>query len=131
MVDKRIDVGLGLQGTPVLVTGAGGMIGSCVVAAFLSAGANVTCWDIDEAKSANLRSDPEKWIPSDTLAHSCRTEVVDVSHEGAVDTALDSANCGFGYTRCYVALAAQDLSVLQHHESIADIINVERPSTLM
>ena len=112
--DMELELGLG--GTHVVVTGAGGFIGSATVEAFLKANARVTALDIDGKKLTEL------WehLP-DTLTVNLRIDMVDITSEPALERAFDEAQRKFGVVQCCVALASLDLSVLPHHESIVDM----------
>ncbi|KAL9091303.1 MAG: hypothetical protein Q9165_004937 [Trypethelium subeluteriae] len=103
-----MDLGLGLEKRHVLVTGGGGMIGSKVVQAFLSAGSFVTSIDI-----APYPSDPDNgnFLPLNA----------DITSESEFEGAWQKAEAKFGLVECCVALASLDLSVLKHHESLADM----------
>ena len=112
-----IDLGLGLDGTHVVVTGAAGFIGSATVNAFLQAGAKVTALDINAAKLNELETDANH---PDSV-RNLSTAVVDITSESALEDAFQSAQQRFGVVQCCVALASLDLSVLPHHESIVDM----------
>lgn len=102
-----MDLSLNLEGTHVLITGGTGFIGSATVTALLSAGANVTSLDIRPPSSTNASN----------LNHiSC-----DISSEDALTQAFSVASKKYGPVACCIALASLDLSVLQHHESLADM----------
>jgi NAD(P)-dependent dehydrogenase (short-subunit alcohol dehydrogenase family) len=103
-----MDLSLNLTGTHVLITGGTGFIGSATVTALLAAGARVTCLDIRTLQSPN--DDPAfQFI-------SC-----DISSEAALEAAFSQAAEKFGPVACAIALASLDLSVLPHHESLADM----------
>ena len=103
-----MDLSLNLTDTHVLITGGVGFIGSSTVSAFLSAGARVTCLDL-----------------RDTLPHPAHPKFqyisCDISDESRLGTAFSLASDTFGPVACCVALASLDLSVLAHHESLADM----------
>jgi NAD(P)-dependent dehydrogenase (short-subunit alcohol dehydrogenase family) len=102
-----MDLSLHLEDSHVLITGGAGFIGSSVVDAFLFAGSKVSCLD---------KRDPH--IPaSDKFQYlSC-----DISSEISITNAFSLAIEEFGPVACCVALASLDLSVLPHHESLADM----------
>jgi NAD(P)-dependent dehydrogenase (short-subunit alcohol dehydrogenase family) len=103
-----MDLSLNLAGSHVLITGGTGYIGTVCVDAFISAGAKVTSLDLrapkDPPSSPNFRF------------LSC-----DISSGDSLETAFATAAETFGPVACCVALASLDLSVLQHHDSLADM----------
>ncbi|KAL2069553.1 hypothetical protein VTL71DRAFT_14232 [Oculimacula yallundae] len=104
-----MDLSLNLEDTHVLITGGSGFIGSSTVTALLSAGARVTNLD--------LRPSPE-------LAHPLRNYEYlpcDISSEQALISTFALAAEKYGPIACCIALASLDLSVLPHHESLADM----------
>jgi NAD(P)-dependent dehydrogenase (short-subunit alcohol dehydrogenase family) len=102
-----MDLSLKLENTHVLVTGGSGYIGTAVVEAFLSAGAFVTSFDL---KPPNPR-------PSGRFQYlKC-----DITDESALVEAFAEATIDFGLVQCCIALASLDLSVLEHHESMASM----------
>ena len=104
----RIDLGLDLQHTHVLVTGGAGYIGSATVEAFLQVGASVTVLDIN----------PEKL----DIAHERLFKIkADITSEQDLEAAFQSSPLRFGVPNVCVAMASLDLSVLPHHESIIDM----------
>lgn len=114
---SSFDLGLGLERTHVLVTGGAGLIGSAVVDAFLSAGANVSSVDISHAadqaavpSSLRLKQDDRQLLqlPADIANHS------------SLSMAWDRATSVFGPVVVCVALASLDLSVLPQTDSIID-----------
>ncbi|KAF2703391.1 NAD(P)-binding protein [Pleomassaria siparia CBS 279.74] len=132
-------VSLELQGTHVLITGGGGLIGSVVVSHFLAAGARVSSLDISystEVKTETALSDAGiKPKPhghghghghghdddghgaheTATLTSETAFEVhCDVSDEHSVQAAFAAATERFGPIEACVALASLDLSVLKH-----------------
>ncbi len=112
-----IDLGLGLERTHVVVTGAAGYIGTAVVNAFLQAGAYITALDIDSVKLSNL----EEQVPTAKI-HQLHTIVADITSESQLGQAFESARQNFGVpVQCCIALASLDLSVLPHHDSIIDM----------
>ncbi|KAH8811005.1 NAD-P-binding protein [Xylogone sp. PMI_703] len=100
-------MGLGLEGTHVLITGAAGFIGSSCVAAFLSVGSYVTAADINEAKLDLLLDHPKLF-----------KVVTDITSEEQLNGAFRAACARFGVVSCCVALASLDLSVLKHPYSV-------------
>lgn len=112
-----IDLGLGLEGSHVVVTGAGGFIGFATVRAFLQAGAKVTALDINKTKLDELYKSEKR---DDTLKN-IHSDVVDITSESALEDAFQAAHEKFGVVQCCIALASLDLSVLPHHESIVDM----------
>lgn len=103
-----MDMTLGLRGTHVVVTGAAGLIGSVVTRAFLAAGCNVSCLDLAYGDSGA----PAPVVETHRIDLQC-----DISSEASVQTAFSRARSAFGPVLVTVALAALDLSVLDHHES--------------
>ncbi|KAF1986500.1 NAD(P)-binding protein [Aulographum hederae CBS 113979] len=103
-----MDLSLGLEGTHVLVTGGAGHIGSVVISAFIAAGARVSSFDVAHPPNAPVQ--PGLVNPFEFHA--------DITSEESLDTAWDRAVEKNGVIQCCVALAALDLSVLDHHESI-------------
>jgi NAD(P)-dependent dehydrogenase (short-subunit alcohol dehydrogenase family) len=109
----NMDVSLGLEGTHVFITGAGGHSGRPVVAAFLAAGAKVTAADIDQEKLALLCNG----LGNITI----RTVILDISNGDAMRKAfISAADSPYGPPLCCIALAGLDLSVLSQAESICD-----------
>lgn len=108
---KLMDIGLGLEDTHVVITGAAGLIGSEVCRAFISAGCKVSGMDISyDKQTEDLVED--KHGPARALNLH-----VDISNEESVVSAFRKARSTFGPVSTCVALAALDLSVLDHHES--------------
>ncbi|KAG8157443.1 hypothetical protein KVR01_012827 [Diaporthe batatas] len=114
--ESSFDLGLKLEGTHVLVTGGAGLIGSAVVGAFLSAGANVSSLDIsyvpDQAPPAypGLERDGRQLLALKA----------DISDSTSLTTAWAKATSIFGTVEVCVALASLDLSVLPQTDSIMD-----------
>lgn len=101
-----MDLSLGLEGTVVIITGAGGQIGEVIVEAFLSAGCRVGAVDIVRT---NFKRQHENllWLLADTTDESAMAlawEKVE-NHFSAIPTACVSA-------------AALDLSLVPRHQSI-------------
>jgi NAD(P)-dependent dehydrogenase (short-subunit alcohol dehydrogenase family) len=102
MTDASFDVGLGLEGTHVVITGCSGAIGSIVVKAFLAAGANVSGLDIKEITT------------SETQNKHLRTYSVDITDETALEDAFTTAHQTFGPISSLIAVAGLDLSYVRH-----------------
>ncbi|KLP01292.1 uncharacterized protein LW94_8049 [Fusarium fujikuroi] len=101
-----MDLGLGLQGDVVVVTGAGGQIGQVIVEAFLSAGCFVGGFDIDKSKFVKQHQNLF-WI------------AVDTTDEEGMSAAWMSVEERFKATPTLcVCAAAVDLSFIEHHSSI-------------
>ncbi|MCJ1373931.1 hypothetical protein MMC20_005161 [Loxospora ochrophaea] len=106
-----MDLSLHLSKTHVLITGAGGYIGSTTVHAFLSAGAYVTACDINESKLSALPSHPNL-----VRVHG------DITSESSLENTFSVAQLHFKTpVQCCIALASLDLSVLPHHVSLIDM----------
>ena len=107
MAEATFDVGLGLNGNHVMVTGSSGAIGTVVVRAFLAAGAYVSALDIVQ--------------PRASLNHErLRVEQVDITDEAALERAMESARAVFGMINSCIMAAGLDLSYCQHH-SVVDM----------
>lgn len=106
------DLGLGLEGTHVLVTGGTGAIGSVTVNAFLQAGAVVSVFDVK-----NVPSPRAAVLPADRY----KEYQVDISDPVQLQKAFEEANQQFGLVQVCVALASKDLSYVKHHASILDM----------
>jgi len=105
----NIDLGLGLAGTHVLITGGAGLIGRVVVQHFVAAGAYVSSVDISYAASVR---------ESESNTH---IEIrADVSDPASFTDAWEDATQIYGTVQCVVALASLDLSVLPQTPSFAD-----------
>ncbi|KAF4950566.1 hypothetical protein FGADI_8125 [Fusarium gaditjirri] len=101
-----MDLGLGLQGDVVVVTGAGGQIGQVIVEAFLSAGCLVGGFDIDKSKFIKQHWNLF-WV------------AVDTTDEVGMTAAWKSVEERFNATPTIcVCAAAVDLSFVEHHSSI-------------
>lgn len=104
----KMDLGLGLEGTHVVVTGAAGAIGSGVVQGFLAAGSLVSAFDINKAKMI-LKHENLQW------------HVVDITSEQCMENAFERATKQRGAVSVCIALAGLDLSYIPHHSSICDM----------
>lgn len=111
----NFDLGLGLEGTHVLITGGAGLIGSVVVSAFISAGANVSSLDL-----SNEQIDAPKII---TNLGPGRVQQIycDITDIESLNKAWDTATDVFGVVETCLALASLDLSVLPQTDSICDM----------
>ncbi|OTA62600.1 NAD(P)-binding protein [Hypoxylon sp. EC38] len=78
-----------LQGTTVLVTGAGGGLGKVIATAYLEAGANVTICDINEGRLEQARGELE----STQRFLAVNTDITD---EAAVNKLVDAIVAKFG-----------------------------------
>jgi NAD(P)-dependent dehydrogenase (short-subunit alcohol dehydrogenase family) len=103
-----MDLSLNLTDTHVLITGGVGFIGASTVSAFLSAGARVTVLDLRDTL-------PRSHHPNFQY-FSC-----DISNESRLASSFLLAAETFGPVACCIALASLDLSILPHHESLADM----------
>ena len=103
----RITLGLGLEGSHVLITGGAGLIGRVVVDHFISAGAKVSSLDI-----AYPSTTPEGTALPDTVHPALVSIHCDVSSESNVQQAFAVANAAHGPVDIAIALASLDLSVL-------------------
>ncbi|KAM0084806.1 hypothetical protein ACKRZS_002987 [Fusarium odoratissimum] len=101
-----MDLGLGLRGDVVVVTGAGGQIGQVIVEAFLSAGCLVGGFDIDKSKFVKQHENLF-WVAADTT-----DEAGMIAAWKSVEERFNAAP-----TLC-VCAAAVDLSFIEHHSSI-------------
>ncbi|KAK5137733.1 hypothetical protein LTR08_007304 [Meristemomyces frigidus] len=107
------DIGLGLEGTHVLVTGGCGLIGRVVVHAFLAAGCLVTIVDILDPSAAAVIFELDDRI-------GCYLQG-SIANHAEVECAFGKAEKAFGPVHCCIALAGLDLSVLKPSESICDV----------
>ncbi|KAH0424324.1 hypothetical protein CcaCcLH18_11614 [Colletotrichum camelliae] len=104
-----MDLGLDLEGTTVMVTGAGGQIGQVIVDAFLTAGCFVVGLDIDDTKF-KMQDKNLLWLKCDT------------TDEKSVLDAWASVAIRFGsWPTVCVCAAALDLSFVKHHASITEM----------
>lgn len=103
----RISLGLGLEGSHVLITGGAGLIGRVVVDHFIAAGAKVSSLDIVYPSISQ-----EGNTPSDTAHPALFSVHCDVSSEVEVHQAFATAVATHGPVDIAVALASLDLSVL-------------------
>lgn len=103
------DLGLGLEGSSVLVTGGAGHIGRVVVRGFLATGAYVTIVD----SSVDC--------PFDQLDEHILYIHADITCTKQIDAAFEKAEVEYERpVEICVALASLDLSVLKTTESLAD-----------
>ncbi len=106
----RWDLRSSIEGTSVLVTGAGGGIGSAIVRGFASLGARITAVDIDESRSSNVINS----LDEPTRHRAVGVDLSDIrTHAGVVDSVVDE----FGSVDTLVHLAA----ILRRAESLDDI----------
>lgn len=112
-----LDLGLGLEGTHVLITGGAGLIGSVVVSAFVSAGANVSSLDIAYTQSK------ESSIADSEPARLGRLQRIhcDITDITSIQDAWQIATSVFGVVETCIALASLDLSVLPQTDSLCDM----------
>jgi len=103
-----MDLSLGLEGTHVVVTGGAGYIGLAVVEAFLTAGAVVSAFDINEGK-LKLQHERLHW------------QVADITSEPSLESAFETAYTTSGVISTCIALAGLDLSYLPQHTSLCDM----------
>ncbi|PSK36563.1 Carbonyl reductase family member 4 [Elsinoe australis] len=109
-----LDMGLGLEGTHILVTGGAGLIGRVVVQAALFAGANVSSLDLSHPSDAFPDPIPGPSASSLLNAHA------DISSSSSLTTAWTVATNAFGPVSVCVALASLDLSVIPQTQTIID-----------
>ena len=104
-----MDLGLDLEGTVVILTGAAGQIGQLIVEGSFSAGCYVGAFDIDPTKFSK-EHESLMWVQ------------VDMCDEQAMDDAWKRATIHFSSipTVC-VCAAAIDSSFLEHHQSIVNM----------
>ncbi|EWZ00286.1 hypothetical protein FOYG_00169 [Fusarium oxysporum NRRL 32931] len=113
-----MDLGLGLQGDVVVVTGAGGQIGQVIVEAFLAAGCFVGGFDIDKSKFVKEHQNLF-WV------------AVDTTDEAGMFSAWKSVEERFNATPTLcVCAAAVDLSFVEHHSSITKMSTSQFRRTL-
>ncbi|KIW28828.1 uncharacterized protein PV07_04694 [Cladophialophora immunda] len=105
MAGSGFDLGLGLDGSHILVTGSSGAIGSVVVKAFLTAGAYVSAFDIVE---------PREPIQNERL----HFQQVDITDESRVEEAMESARTKYGVVTTCVLAAGLDLSYCSQHSLV-------------
>ncbi|KAF4556609.1 Enoyl-(Acyl carrier protein) reductase-like protein 35 [Elsinoe fawcettii] len=109
-----LDLGLGLEGTHILITGGAGLIGSVVVRAALAAGARVSSLDLSypDISSGASERDPN--------GSSLLTIKADISSYDSLVSAWSLAVKSNGVVSVCIALASLDLSVIPQTESIVD-----------
>lgn len=107
-------LGLGLEGSHVLITGGAGLIGRVVVDHFIAAGAKVSSLDIVYASTSQDGTVTSKTAQPTFISVHC-----DVSNEAEVQQAFATAVAAHGPVDIAVALASLDLSVL-NASSFAD-----------
>lgn len=113
-----MDLGFELEGTVVIITGAGGQIGQVIVQAFLSAGCFVGGFDIDQNKFTKEHKNL-LWV------------LVDTTDEEAMSSAWEKVEHHFQSlpTVC-ISAAAMDLSFLEQHSSIVTMPTKQFRKTL-
>lgn len=104
---NQVSLGLGLEGSHVLITGGAGLIGRVVVDHFIAAGAKVSSLDIAHASISEDGNAPSNTARSAFVSVHC-----DVSNEGSVQQAFAKAIAVHGPVDIAIALASLDLSVL-------------------
>jgi NAD(P)-dependent dehydrogenase (short-subunit alcohol dehydrogenase family) len=107
------DLGAGLRGKRVLLTGAAGGIGREVALAFAGAGAQVACVDLDEAALADLTGQMEGG-PHPAIAHDLR----DVSGHPALVAEVLTALGGLN-------VLVQTAAVLVRRPSVMDVTEAD------
>jgi NAD(P)-dependent dehydrogenase (short-subunit alcohol dehydrogenase family) len=113
-----MDLGLNLENTHVLVTGCSGYISSITNTALLPAGCLVTSLDITPPViPVTLSAFHSPSRESRFLFIYC-----DISTEKDVESVFRITNKTFGVMKCCIALSNLDLSVLEQHESMADML---------
>ncbi len=106
---EQKSLGLGLEGSRVLITGGAGLIGRVVVDHFIAAGAKVSSLDIVHPPISQ-----QDYAPLTTTAQSALFSVhCDVSNEVEVNQAFAAAVATHGPVDVAIALASLDLSVLK------------------
>lgn len=106
---NSIPLGLGLEGSHVLITGGAGLIGRVVVDHFVAAGAKVSSLDVVYPVN------PKEVIILPDPAHPALVSIhCDISNESEVEQAFATAINAHGPVDVAVALASLDLSVLKH-----------------
>jgi NAD(P)-dependent dehydrogenase (short-subunit alcohol dehydrogenase family) len=104
---EQLSLGLGLEGSHVLITGGAGLIGRVVVDHFIAAGAKVSSLDIVYALTSQDGSTPSNTAQPAFISVHC-----DVSNEAEVQQAFATAVAAHGPVDIAIALASLDLSVL-------------------
>jgi len=112
---QPISLALNLRETHVLVTGGGGLIGSAVVNAFLTTGANVSSLDISHPVENGKVSNNHEGSKGSLLKIQA-----DITSPESMNNAWSQATQAFGTVETCIALASLDLSVLPETDSIVD-----------
>lgn len=103
----QMSLGLGLEGSHVLITGGAGLIGRVVVDHFIAAGAKVSSLDVVHPSTPGDGSAPARAAHPGLISVHC-----DVSSETEVQQAFATAVNAHGPIDIAIALASLDLSVL-------------------
>ncbi|KAJ4347555.1 hypothetical protein N0V95_005339 [Ascochyta clinopodiicola] len=104
---EQISLGLGLEGSHVLITGGAGLIGRVVVDHFIAAGAKVSSLDVAHPSVQDREARLKTSRPELASVHC------DVSSESEVQQAFETAVEVHGPVDIAIALASLDLSVLE------------------
>lgn len=106
---NEFQIGLGLEGSHCVITGASGQIGQVVVKAFVAAGCNVTALD--------LRVQDASMYPGNRV----RWKAADIRDEALLEGIFEEAAEVFGPISICVAAAGKDLSFIAHHDTMAEM----------